>query len=1003
MQRFLLSCVVVFVMLAVAPAANAELTTLYTTIEGPQTVQGVNSVPVGPSFLGTFKAATSFVPTQSGNASVLSMRGQCVVPYPQGTTCEGIGEVSIQADLNGRPSGVSLGTMGFYLTDSLTSGDVVKRECGRLSPSVPLTKGTKYWAVMTAPDGIGWNDWTDDASEVLESIDDGAWKRAPNSKRLALRIDAGVDECVPDAKLLPTPGTTLGDLYVRTGGSAVNSWSMENQGLVPLTWSGYSITGADAQYFDVIPGPGAGDRFRFPRQIGVGGLQLGYISCLGGPQERWYRATVTFRTNDPDTPDLSIPVECMVDNTPPKVEYPVPTADGRNGWFVNPITVGVSAIDPEPSSLVRETYCRRGGQEWRSPAAGLTATMTVEGVHDFACSASDRVGNGGTSAFTIFKLDTRPPVPNPVYEPAPTEDGWNNTSTSLHFDCQDAEPGSGVDQPATGGGVVLSATAGTNFTSAGCTDIAGHASTPVTSTVRIDTTKPVISVGSVTPAPNAAGWHRSDVTIGFDCGDTGVVQSGIKTDTVQDAVWRTETAGRTVASVGTCADKATNLADVTTQFVKLDKTAPTTTIDNGPAQFTKSTDAELPFSGDDNLSGVAGYECRLDGGDFAPCSAPFRSSGLPDGAHTLAVRAVDAAGNADTTPATRTWTVDTVEPDTTVAGPPAATSSRSASFTYSGDTLGGTAIARYECKLDGGPTWDPCQDYSGLADGRHRFEVRAIDAAGNADGTPAVHEWTVDTVAPDTDVAGPPEFTSSRSASFTYSGDVLGGTAIARYECRLDGASWDDCAREYTGLADRKHTLEVRAVDAAGNVDGTPAVHEWTVDTVAPDTSVAGPPAITSSSSASFTYSGDALGGTDIAGFQCSLDGDSWDACAREYTDLADGKHTLEVGAVDAAGNPDGTPAVYEWTVDTVAPNTTIDDGPDLVTRSRMAAFVYSGDAGDGTGIRGLPVQPRRRPLGRVRGRTPISSPASTRSRSARSTPLATRTSPRPRAPGRST
>jgi hypothetical protein len=881
------------------------------------------------------------------------MRGQCVVPYPQGTTCEGIGEVSIQADRNGRPSGVSLGTMGFYLTDSLTSGDVVKRECGRLSPSVPLTKGTKYWAVMTAPDGIGWNDWTDDPSEVLESIDDGEWKPAPNSKRLALRIDAGVDECVPDAKLLPTPGTTLGDLYVRTGGTVVNSWSMENQGLVPLTWSGYSITGADAQYFDVIPGPGAGDHFRFPRQIGVGGLQLGYISCLGGPQERWYRATVTFRTNDPDTPDLSIPVECMVDNTPPKVEYPVPTADGRNDWFIKPITVGVSAIDPEPSSLVRSTYCRRGGQEWQSPAAGLTATMTVEGVHDFACSASDRVGNTGTSAFTIFKLDTRPPVPQPVYEPAPTDDGWNNSSTSLHFDCQDPEPGSGVDQGATGGGVVLSETAGTNFTSAGCTDIAGHASTPVTSMVRIDMTKPVISVGSVTPAPNAAGWHRSDVTIGFDCGDTGVVQSGIKTDTVEDTVWRTETAGRTVASVGTCADKATNLAAVTTQFVKLDKTAPTTTIDDGPPQFTRSTDAELPFSGDDNLSGVAGYECRLDGGGFAPCSAPFRSSALPDGAHTLAVRAVDAAGNADTTPATRTWSVDTVEPDTAVTGPPAATSSRSASFTYSGDTRGGTAIARYECKLDDGQ-WGACQDYSGLDDRRHHFEVRAIDAAGNVDSSPAVHEWTVDTVAPDTAVAGPPAATSSRSASFTYSGDTLGGTAIARYECRLDGHSWDDCAPEYTGLADREHTLEVRAVDAAGNADGTPAVHEWTVDTVAPDTKIDdGPDPVTASRTAAFKYSGDAGAGTKVTDYECSLDHGTWGACG-PYADLVAGKHTFEVRAVDAAGNEDESPAVSAWTVDLTAPTTTITEKPAARTPDRQARFTLAATDEGGSTVAGF-------------------------------------------------
>ena len=612
-----------------------------------------------------------------------------------------------------------------------------------VSPRVQLNAGTKYWAVMSAPEGIGWLYSKQAATEtVLESKDGGPWSTPPiATKTLALRIDAGFDACVPKAKTIPAPGETLGDMYVRTGHTAFNTISIENIGVAPLTWSGATFSGPDASVFSLFDQMSQAAP-RFPRQIGVGGgLRIIEVRCTGGAQERWYRATLTFHTNDPTTPDQSFQVKCLVDNTPPNVTHHVPAPDGKNGWYVTQIPVTVNAIDPggENASGVKETYCNRGGQEWWFYGGVQTVMATLEGSAGMGCSAVDLAGNAGSGNFGEFKLDTRRPSAVPVYEPVPTSYGWNNTATKLSFNCDDPMPGSSVELPATGGGTVTTETTGTDFTSGGCTDFAGWVSIPVTSTIRIDMTRPRITSAGLTPAPNAAGWNRSDVTVAWNCDDTGTVQSGIATDEVADVVVTQETASRRVTSSGTCADKAANSAAHIQQEVKLDKTAPTTTVD-GPPAATNATSADLTFAGADALSGVKRLECKLDNGEYAACESPLQVSNLADGAHTLSVRAVDVADNVDATPATHTWTVDTVAPDTgMLTGPNGPTASKSAAFTYQGDTLGGTAIAGYECRIDDG-AWGACVDYTGLAEGEHRFEVRAIDAAGNTDGSPATRD-----------------------------------------------------------------------------------------------------------------------------------------------------------------------------------------------------------------------------------------------------------------------
>jgi hypothetical protein len=86
-----------------------------------------------------------------------------------------------------------------------------------------------------------------------------------------------------------------------------------------------------------------------------------------------------------------------------------------------------------------------------------------------------------------------------------------------------------------------------------------------------------------------------------------------------------------------------------------DTTPPDTSITTPPGNGT-STSASIDFTGSDDV-GVNHFECRIDGAAYANCTSPKVYSGLSVASHTFDVRAVDAAGNVDATPATATWVI----------------------------------------------------------------------------------------------------------------------------------------------------------------------------------------------------------------------------------------------------------------------------------------------------------------------------------------------------------
>jgi hypothetical protein len=321
------------------------------------------------------------------------------------------------------------------------------------------------------------------------------------------------------------------------------------------------------------------------------------------------------------------------------------------------------------------------------------------------------------------------------------------------------------------------------------------------------------------------------------------------------------------------------------------------------------------------------------------CSVPDKrpADDLPDDA---GIDAGDASVAIDAPPPVIDGPVDLEAPETTIDEAPAAFSpAGQATFRFSSDD----PAATFECRIDE-ELPEPCRSpYARtLPDGPHSFSVRALDLAGNGDDTPAERLWTIDTIAPDTTLTdGPPSADNSVTASFAF----RSAERNVSFDCALDNAGYLPCTSgsSFGPVGDGPHAFSVRARDRAGNVDPSPAIYAWTVNTSTPDTQIlSGPVAASQSTGASFTFfSPDAGGG---ATFTCSIDGSSFAACTspRSYSNLDEGEHTFAVRVRDAVGNLDPSPATRTWRVDLTPPNTTIVDGPSGAVPVASASFAFS-------------------------------------------------------------
>ena len=347
---------------------------------------------------------------------------------------------------------------------------------------------------------------------------------------------------------------------------------------------------------------------------------------------------------------------------------------------------------------------------------------------------------------------------------------------------------------------------------------------------------------------------------------------------------------------------------------------------------------------------------------------------LGNGAHSVTVTAVDAAGNASlpsdafgfavNTAAPGKPTIGTVTDDAgavtgnvTAGGVTDDTKPEFKGTAAAGSTIiikdGNTELGRVQADVDGNWTFTPGND---LGNGAHSITVTAVDAAGNASAPSDAFGFTVDTAPPAKPSIGivvddmgaivgnvaaggttddtKPEFKGKAEAGSTI---IIkdGSEEIGRVQADVDG-NWTFTPEN--DLSNGAHSITVTAVDAAGNasapsdafgftVDNAPPVKP-TISTVADDAGAitgnvtAG--GVTDDTKPEFKGKAEANstiiindGSEEIGRVKADVNG-NWTFTPEN--DLGNGAHSITVTAVDDAGNASVPSDAFGFTVDTAPP-----------------------------------------------------------------------------------
>ncbi len=395
-----------------------------------------------------------------------------------------------------------------------------------------------------------------------------------------------------------------------------------------------------------------------------------------------------------------------------------------------------------------------------------------------------------------------------------------------------------------------------------------------------------------------------------------------------DELWESDVAGTMIVDPGSGAKSPNQLTEIgdTLFFAATDLThgtelwelslAPTVSM-TSPANnsLTNNNEPTLTATASDDVSGLASvqFQYSSDGGSTwnnagaAETTAPFSytfTSPLADGSYEARAIAIDNS-NFSTTSAVVSFTIDTVAPTVSLTAPANnsdTNNNKPALTATASDNVGGSGLASVQLQYssNGGGAWinAGAAQTSGpfsylfpaaLADGSYEARAIAVDKAGNST-TSTVVSFIIDTIAPTVSMTSPANNSytlNSEPTLVAMASDNTGGSGLASVQLQYSngGGTWTNVGPAQTSgpftytflspLADGTYEARAIAIDNAANSTTSAAV-TFTVESVAPTSSVNALPPTTTTTSFTVSWSGaDYAGGSGIASFSVyvSMDG----------------------------------------------------------------------------------------------------------------------------------